>query len=132
MPVEAWMTTLRRKHSAESSLITVDINIYGSREDADEVGRSLSKSGLFLQWPRYGLDGFEYHNPHILRIEGFPEQNPTEISVDYISKLPDQDSDDGHPVTDSGMVESILDSLSHHVLLQEISVDRRIKSMLLL
>jgi SWI/SNF-related matrix-associated actin-dependent regulator of chromatin subfamily A3 len=124
-----WTTAVR-----SSTLLLVDINIYGSREDAEEVGRTLSKSGTFLQFPRYGLDGVEYYNPHLFRIEGYPEQVPIETvpwPAEGVIEIPDRSVEEETQLNDSLVVDSILDSLSHHVPLREIPVDSRIKSTLL-
>lgn len=108
--------------------------MYGARADAEEVGSILSKSGTFLQLPRYGLDGAEYYNPHLLRIEGYSEQVPIEALLSPMADVvetQDRRVEENPQANDSVVVDSILDSLSHHVFLQDIPVDRRIKSTLL-
>lgn len=134
MPNKDWMTAINFL-ATKTSTVSVEINIYGSRADAEWIGRILSKSGIFLQWPRYGLDGSEYYNPHIFRIEGYPDQIPIEALSSQpatdSTEAPDRGVDEETRPDDSSMVDSILDSLSHRSLLHEIPVDRRIKSGLL-
>lgn len=50
--------------------ITVSINIYGLREIANDVGRRLSKAGIYLQHPYYLDKNFEYDNPHYFKLPG--------------------------------------------------------------
>lgn len=130
-----WAAAVQSWHQRQtSSLFSVEINIYGARADAEEVGNILSKSGTFLQLPRYGLDDAVYYNPHFLRIEGYSEQVPLETHPSAIVDVvgtPDRTVEEEPQVNDSVVVDSILDSLSHHVFLRQITVDRRIKSELL-
>jgi SWI/SNF-related matrix-associated actin-dependent regulator of chromatin subfamily A3 len=133
MSSEDW-TTVLHSCSTETPTVLVEINIYGSRADAEFIGSTLSKSGIFLQWPRYGLDGVAYYNPHIFRIEGYSDQIPIEIlpsPAADIADAPDRSVDEETRLNDSSVVDSILDSLSHRSLLHEISVDHRIRTILL-
>ncbi|RSL58821.1 hypothetical protein CEP54_007586 [Fusarium duplospermum] len=117
-----------------STLLSVEINVYGTRGDAKEIGTILSKSGIFLQRPDYVLENTEYYNPHLFRLDGFAEQVPIETPL---SSTEDEVETQGHAwsgevqADDTAVVNSILDSLSHHACLRDIPVDRRIKSTLL-
>ncbi|KAF5561823.1 serine threonine kinase [Fusarium phyllophilum] len=72
------------------SNIPIELNIYGSLQDAGSIGRTLSRAGTYLQFPLCRLEGLEYYNPHFFRMEGYPEQasipasatSRIEISVD--------------------------------------------------
>ncbi|KAI0192373.1 putative helicase, partial [Xylaria flabelliformis] len=67
--------------------VHTEINIYGARADAREVGSILSRSRIFLQKPQHGLDIMEYYNPHILRVEGYSESDSFDHqkeAVDFI------------------------------------------------
>ncbi|KAJ3454414.1 hypothetical protein MRS44_018308 [Fusarium solani] len=114
--------------------LPLEINVYGSRSDAEEVGTILSKSGTFLQLPDYGLENAEYYNPHFFRVEGFPDQFPIETQLssteDEVETLGHSESGEGQ-VDNSAAVDSILDSLSHHANLRDVPIDGRIKSALL-
>ena len=106
---------------------------------AKEVGCILSKSSVFLQMPRHGLEGLEYYNPHILRIEGHPEAVYSETvpfeQPHMYTGLPCEVSGRGKEgetqYNDTAMVDSILDSLSHHTVLREINIVPEIRSALL-
>jgi hypothetical protein len=117
-------------------LLPLEINFYGAQADAKEIGSISSRLGLFLQYPRFGMDTRSYWNPHILHIEGYVERplrgSPADTLVDTppqhrsgaeVSAVPQE--------SDTEVVESILDSLSHHSLLREITSILGIKSRLL-
>lgn len=127
-----WATIVHCWRKQISTIFPVEINIYGTRADAEEVGSILSKSGIFLQLPRYGPYIAQYYNPQLLRIEGYSEQisAATLFSVaEDVGDTPDRRVEEEPQANDS--VDFILDSLSHHVNLREIPVDHRIKSTLL-
>ncbi|KAI0805705.1 SNF2 family N-terminal domain-containing protein [Xylaria sp. FL0064] len=102
------------------NFLDVDVNIYGARADAKEVGDILSKFRVFLQMPQHGLGGFDYYNPHLLRLEGYSELVP-----------PERSGEDEECSNDTVVVDSILDSLSHHNDLREIAIVPDIRSTLL-
>ena len=60
----------RAKKPGEAKL-KVDINIYGSVEDADTVGEKLSSAKVFLQDPEHAIANVEYANPHLIPFPGF-------------------------------------------------------------
>ncbi|KAF7503647.1 hypothetical protein GJ744_003425 [Endocarpon pusillum] len=53
----------KRQHD---SVIKVDINVYGSTNIRDEVGRCLSVDNVYLQHTKHRKDEFDYDNPHML------------------------------------------------------------------
>ncbi|KAG2413393.1 hypothetical protein HFD88_002582 [Aspergillus terreus] len=112
-------------------MLPLEINVYGTREDAEAAGSILSRSGIFLQRPLNGLDGVDYHNPHLLQVEAHPEvltPPPLPVTQDSIV-TPGLHVETSAQVNES--IDSILDSLTHHVDTQEIPVDGRIKTKLL-
>lgn len=119
--------------SGNSSTISLEINIYGCRTDAERVGRCLSSSGIYLQYPRYGIHDYRYYNPHIFRVEGFSDQvqfESQEPSRGQTSLNSGPDVGEESTETVSTVVSSILDGLTHNVL-ANVQIDSRIKSTLL-
>lgn len=117
-------------------MITGELNIYGPREIAHEVGKALSATETFLQQPRFGLDGIQYYNPHYLPVPGFSEVSSLEtpiLAIEDTSAPPlIQNTTPVEQGDASGEVTDILDhSLSHHGLLHEQAADARIRSSLL-
>jgi hypothetical protein len=113
--------------------ITVEINVYGPEVDSDKIGRKLSKSGNFLQQPRFGAGGMKYVNPHILRMPGFSTDHEildldSDSGEDQVLESPGGNGDSNEDPID---VEQILDSQLQHILTTNISIDRRVKSPLL-
>ncbi|VUC22966.1 unnamed protein product [Clonostachys rosea] len=117
------------------STMRLEINVYGARKDAAAVGAILSKWSKFLQPPRYGLEDAKYHNPHVLQIDNYDEEDSTQVS----SSTPSDNSVQQKPrrgaevvpSSDGEAVDSILDSLSHHTIQREISSIQGINSRLL-
>lgn len=117
-----------------SDHLPAEINIYGSKTNAQWIGSTLSKSGIFLQSPKYGSDVAEYYNPHILRMEGYSDLLSLEPSQECTSdahELPDGSTEGYTGENDTAMVDSILDSLSHHHVLQEMTFVPNIKTAIL-
>jgi SWI/SNF-related matrix-associated actin-dependent regulator of chromatin subfamily A3 len=135
VPKKDWTTVVQSWRTQSSAPFPVEINLYGTRADAEEVGSILSKSGTFLQSPHFGLDGAEYHNPHFLQIEGYSDEIPIETPLSPRGNVPetrDQAEEEESQVNDSAEFNSILNSgLLHHSTSQEILVDGRIKTELL-
>ncbi|KAF2492652.1 hypothetical protein BU16DRAFT_620011 [Lophium mytilinum] len=112
----------------------LELNVYGPKDKADEVGKILSKQHQFLQKPRYEMEGVEYYNPQLLRLNGHLEPVANEfvdLSREGLAQMASSRVEDQPNVPESTAVDSILDSLSHNVSLRSIPVDGRIKSVLL-
>ncbi|KAF2466886.1 uncharacterized protein BDR25DRAFT_305757 [Lindgomyces ingoldianus] len=123
--IKAW-------HYYSKKAFPVEVNIYGLKADAETVGRILSKADIYLQFPKSGLDGYKYSNPHFLQIDGFDGGIPTEKTPTTNQEEARRRSIEPESQTNiSTAVDNILDSLSHHVDLGQISVDGRIRSTLL-
>ncbi|KAF2178005.1 hypothetical protein K469DRAFT_676470 [Zopfia rhizophila CBS 207.26] len=84
-----------------------------------------------LAIPRFGLGDVKYYNPHFFRINGYSDQVPRETLKTDETARHDLTAEENPHVSDSAVVDSILDSLAHHVDIGQISVDHRIKSALL-
>ena len=119
----------------------LEINLYGSKLYADAIGAALSKAGYFIQFPRHGLPCSEYHNPHILHIEGHDTHSFGQLG-NQLATADISSGSNSHAAPRNGcaevdeadngaVVESILDSLTHNVQVAEAPVDHRIKQKLL-
>lgn len=113
-----------------ANTISVDLNIYGKRENACKAGDILSSFGVYLQQPVYGLEQFTYYNPHFLHVEEFlglgPVQETPKFKIlnktDTDARGVDSDSP-ATPVPEEGdgpvEISSVLSSLSHHAILSK-------------
>jgi hypothetical protein len=139
---EAYYATLNN-FLPESSAKTfaVDINVYSFRHHADRIGDIFSPAGFFLQHPTHDFVDALYYNPQLLEFEGFEEKRETsaslasestlELAEPGISMSSDR-ADLEHQRNGSDLVDSILNSLSHHEILREIHTDQnRIRTELL-
>ncbi|KAJ3548576.1 hypothetical protein NM208_g940 [Fusarium decemcellulare] len=68
----------RAKKPSEATL-KVQVNFYGSVDDAAAVGQKLGAAKLFLQDPEHGAETFDYCNPHVAKFPGIEEPTPTSI-----------------------------------------------------
>ncbi|KAF4452457.1 hypothetical protein F53441_4737 [Fusarium austroafricanum] len=59
---------IHRANKSTDARVKVDINIYGLRSEALEVGRRLSNGKLWLQRSNHGRNNSIYDNPHFLSI----------------------------------------------------------------
>ncbi|KAK8851008.1 SNF2 family N-terminal domain-containing protein [Apiospora arundinis] len=137
IPSSDLVTAMRSPTGQNPKHLPAEINIYGPKAIAREIGATLSKFSIFLQMPRHGLETAEYYNPHILRMDGYPElvpyEKPQELANDT-HKTPDRSTGEPRESTrrnDTAVVESILNSLSHHPILREIAVVPGIRTCLL-
>lgn len=120
--------------SGKSPTVPLEINICGLQADAERVGIILSNAGTYLQYPRYGVQDYEYYNPHIFRVEGFSDQ--VQFEAQESSRPQASSGSRNEPTEEAGgsvanVVSDILDSLTHSVTLPNVSIDSRIKSTLL-
>ncbi|KAK3936464.1 SNF2 family N-terminal domain-containing protein [Diplogelasinospora grovesii] len=124
-----------------SAIITMEVNIYGALDLANDVGKILSPSRMFLQQPLFGLEGFAYHNPHFLHIQdwldGTVSQTPRLCIEDTHDAQEKTDQEEQRADGDSDVeIHSILNSLSQHHLLHSDSsradsVGQRVKTKLM-
>ena len=137
---EEWTHTGQQwEREKAAAVVNFDLNIYGSRKDANDVGKILSSAMLFLQRPLYGIGGnVVYYNPHYLHAE---EIRGNEVSETPISIAQDKPSDshgdaegqakkavqdEVDQTSDTGEIDTILNSLSHHNILAKSATDRSI------
>lgn len=97
----------------------VEIIIYGPRTYYDEIGAILSKSGFFLQIPRYRTHNIPYQNPHFWEL-GF-----------FSSPLLSPDPMPDHTANPVSEVTSMLDTLDQREFLNLAAIDERIIKPLL-
>lgn len=110
--------------------ISVDLNIYGKRENACKAGDILSRFGVYLQQPVYGLEQFTYYNPHFLHVEEFLGRGPVQETPKF--KIHTQTDPKAHEVNSnipttpepeqgdtSTEISNVLSSLSHHAILSK-------------
>ena len=118
-----------------SAIMTLDINLYGVREDAKQVGSILASSGICLQQPTCGLEGVIYYNPHFLHVKEVMGETVLETQLIPLGQ------EDRETVTSKAAnkeqvdaateLTCILNSLAHHDVLRKHDVDGRIRSSLL-
>ena len=119
----------------------VEVNVYSFKHHADQIGDILAQAGVFLQDPTHDSNEVPYHNPQLLEIQGIEEREETPVAfaegpalnlISFGSTIEQEKADPERQSKTTDLVDSILDSLSHNGILQEISTDQnRIKTKLL-
>ncbi|RYP44409.1 hypothetical protein DL768_009111 [Monosporascus sp. mg162] len=69
VPTSNLKETIGRAKTATEAMVKVDINVYGPRRAAAEVGDDLSGGKLWLQKSDHARHGVPYDNPHFLPIK---------------------------------------------------------------
>lgn len=127
------MLAVQKKYGER--LLPIEINVHTPLNDADDVGAKLSKSHIFLQPLRYGLEERRYMNPHVLRFEGQPNDDSP-----HYSTMPDSEEiDPNHSSSDESLSDNVdeidMDDMFgvqlQHIFQANVPIDRRIKSDLL-
>ena len=102
-------------------IIPVSVNIYGSKEIMQDVGKRLSKASIYLQHPLH-LDNVHYRNPHYFVLPGKDQEHES-----YHPSSLEQEVE--HPeVLDIGR---LFEAIDHTQNLQVWSADRQIRTPLL-
>lgn len=119
---EAERSTNSLKPSEVVSM-TIDVNIYGHRDNAELTGRVTSSLGLYIQQPVLQRSGTKYYNPHFFHMDEISETPIFRLDYHMNGNQPrlegsvhDGNSNVYHS-TDTGQdssedVSSILDSLT--------------------
>lgn len=108
-------------HPGKVATMVVEVNVYGSRDDAMLIGNFLSTLGLYLQQPVLRRYGVQYYNPHFLPMGDIDETPLFEVGSGIrmerqLRPAASHSSDPGED--DAGEeVQSILDSLSRGTVL---------------
>jgi len=135
--LQAYMTnedaTVAAGEQFAEKLLSIEMNVYSSENMTDDVGRLLSKSRIFLQPPRYGLEERRYKNPHILQIDGQTNnqiiENTNQSDAEELTRT--QSPNDTNLPEDGIDVDKIFDMQLQHAFEINVPVDRRIRSNLL-
>jgi len=68
-PTRQIRETIGKTTKEKDAIVRVNINIYGSRDCAQQVGQQLSKHKIYLQRPDDVRNGVVYDNPHELKLK---------------------------------------------------------------
>jgi SWI/SNF-related matrix-associated actin-dependent regulator of chromatin subfamily A3 len=125
-PVKAMLETIGRATKGKDAIIRVQINLYGPRNAASDIGKELSLHKLYLQDPGYIRDEIIYDNPHILKLPGFDCLN-AEV-------FPPQEGSACHKAPPEALetaMKDVYSSLTRDHNLQALEGDKRLQTCLL-
>ena len=82
VPTSDVKKTIKHAKKSAESMVKVDINVYGRRSAATEVGDVLSRGKLWLQKSGHARCGVVYDNPHVLplKINGVQVQSVQSVN----------------------------------------------------
>lgn len=120
--------TIGRSTKASDAVLRVNINVYGPKEAAKDVGSLLSAYKVYLQRPDIQRMGALYDNPHLLKfsdmqmpsLEDQVEATPTHAST----------SDNAECIRKT-TISNLYASLTRGTKLNRVEGDRRLKTQLL-
>ncbi|KAF2736997.1 hypothetical protein EJ04DRAFT_431957 [Polyplosphaeria fusca] len=127
-PTKAIHETINRAVKDKDAIVRVNINIYGLRKDARQVGREFSSNKIYLQRPDHIRRGLEYDNPHVLKLPDIrlPTQNC--ILPVGVEKSAEIDKTEAFKTT----ISQVYSSLTRGHRLVGLEGDDRLKTSLLL
>jgi SWI/SNF-related matrix-associated actin-dependent regulator of chromatin subfamily A3 len=125
-PVRAIRETISRATKEKDAIVRVQINIYGPRKSAQEVGRELSQMKIYLQSPDYVRDDTEYDNPHVLKLANHQCALP-----EAVIQQEDRPSQTSADETLKKTIADVYSSLTRDKNLQGLEGDERLKTRLL-
>ncbi|KAK0629251.1 SNF2 family N-terminal domain-containing protein [Bombardia bombarda] len=117
-----------RASKPEEALVQVNVNIYGPRERAAEIGGALSDQKHYLQRPDYFKAQFPYDNPHTLIFPDLEGQLVEEEVREEVSAAAKPRAEEDRLKT---LVTEVHNSLSRAKELEIEIGDKRLKSDLL-
>lgn len=124
--IEPLQATLGRATKAADAKTRVNINIYGTQECREKVGKKLSQEKVYLQKPDHRRSGSVYDNPHIIT---FPD-----FQITYLDLEQDETRDGPTTMTSvlqfEKAISQVYASLKRGANLQRI-VGSRLKTILL-
>ncbi|KAK4174094.1 hypothetical protein QBC36DRAFT_358278 [Triangularia setosa] len=138
---EDWIKTikhLKAEGASDFTVVNFDLNIYSCRRHATNAGKLLSQFKLFLQQPRFGVNGLIYYNPHYLHPEEVLGKEVLDKPLNFAQKQAhDTDfhakkqaktvaQDEIHQTNDTVQINTMLNSLSHNSILAKSFADSSI------
>jgi SWI/SNF-related matrix-associated actin-dependent regulator of chromatin subfamily A3 len=125
-PIRAIQETLGRAGKEKEAIVRMQINVYGPRSIAHDIGKELSNQRIYLQGPGYIRDGTPYENPHVLTLTGF-QCSTTDIAM----PIEDTNKEKATTETLKSTIKHVYSSLTRDRNLRGIEGDERLNTSLL-
>lgn len=128
-PIRPIRETISRAVKEKEAVVRVNINLYGPRSAAKDIGLELSTQKIYLQRPDYVKPGLAYDNPHFLKLGGIqPSFQGQDVEL-RDEKLPESEVEKAEAFQNT--INNIYSSLTRGQNLAGIEGDDRIKTKLL-
>jgi hypothetical protein len=123
--VDEWANKTHAWHkTGKAGTMSVNINVSGTRDLFELVGKVFSTAKLYLQQPYYCDDFTKYSNPHYLSFPSTAEANADFFSTPLTLQ-------EATPTLHQCDISHVLKDLHQHEYLRPVDVDRCIKTPLL-
>jgi SWI/SNF-related matrix-associated actin-dependent regulator of chromatin subfamily A3 len=126
-PIANIQETIGRAAKEKEAIVRVQINVYGPRTAACNIGRELSQRKIYLQRPVYIRNGCRYENPHMLTLPGF-HSSSSAVPVTSEESIPEK----ADLKTLRSTLQDVYSSLTRDRNLHGLDGDERLNTPLLL
>ena len=128
-PIRPIRETISRATRDKDAVVRVNINVYGSRSIARDIGLELSAQKIYLQRPDYIKNGLTYDNPHVLKLGNFHQPFVDQTIEAREEKQPESEVEKAEAFQKT--INTIYSSLTQGQSLGGIEGDNRLKTQLL-
>ncbi|KAJ4353925.1 uncharacterized protein N0V89_005656 [Didymosphaeria variabile] len=128
-PIRPIRETISRATKEKEAVVRVNMNIYGPRTVARDIGAILSAKKIYLQRPDYVKPGLAYDNPHILKLGNVQQPfNGQEVEL-HTEKQPESEVAKAEAFQKT--INTIYSSLTRGQNLTGLEGDDRLRTQLL-
>lgn len=128
-PIRPIRETISRATRDKDAIVRVNINVYGSRSIARDIGLELSLQKIYLQRPDYIENGLTYDNPHVLKLGDFRQTFDSQSVEVSEEKQPESEVEKAEAFQKT--INTIYSSLTRGQSLGGVEGDNRLKTQLL-
>jgi SWI/SNF-related matrix-associated actin-dependent regulator of chromatin subfamily A3 len=128
-PIRPIQETIGRASKKGDAIVRVNVNVYGTRTAARNVGKEFSSYKVYLQRPDYVRPDTIYDNPHVLKLAKFQPSAVESGPETQDEKLPDSDVQKAEAFKKT--ISTIYSSLTRNQSLVGVEGDDRLKTELL-
>lgn len=127
-PIRAVRETISKATQEKHAVVRVNINVYGRRSQAQQVGKIFSEYKVYLQRPDWRRSGSPYDNPHVLKLPTMRAEHSGYTDHFEVGKQTDLENTELFKKT----ISEVYSSLKRGHNLASLEGDDRLKTPLLL
>jgi SWI/SNF-related matrix-associated actin-dependent regulator of chromatin subfamily A3 len=128
-PIRPIQETISRANKKGEAIVRVNVNIYGTRAAAHNIGQELSSHKIYLQQPDYVRPNVTYDNPHVLKLKNFHASIIDQTTETMEEREPESEVQKAEAFKMA--ISTIYSSLTRNQSLVGLEGDSRLKTKLL-